>query len=587
MKKYIYISAISLCLCAVSCGYLDEEPYHYLTEEAALITEANYLKPSNMAYSFIPDGYNCVGNAFLDCATDDAMATASGSNVHKLARGNVSADSPILNPWANCYRGIHQALFAQYGLTTYKPFLAGKTEAAVEELLERYYNEMNALQALYGFILLQHYGGFPIIDEYMGLDDEEALEGKTRDTFADCVEHIVALCDSAANHLPVKLANSEVGRMTQGAALAIKAKTLVYAASPLYNQEGNTNPLIGYTAATVPSDYPEVTDRWKRAAAACAAVINLKGTGYALVAANNSAAFNTAIFNANGNCAEWIVMKTAAKNNSMENRHYPPSLSKNNGGGTVPTQDLVNAFTKSDGSDISVMTDGTATVYTGRDRRFDAFIAYEGCKTFASQIYTHIGDGATKDALNATTDHSTTTGYYLAKHLSPKINFTAASPGTYFHIWPIIRFSDIYLLYAEAMVNGYGDFNVDPEGYGLTALGAIQAIRKRAGYNASTDKFYNGITSAEDFMNKVVKRERRVELCFEGQRYFDLRRWLDAEEVLNKPVHGVEITKTGSNLAYKYFEADNRRTFTSNMYFSPIPKSVLKLNKAIQQNPGY
>lgn len=596
-KKHFILASLVFCGAVASCGYLDEEPYHYLTPEAALITEENWNKLYNEAYSFITSGHNHVGGAFLDCATDDGMATNTSSNIHKLAHGNISQDNTIVSPWTNMYRGIHQALYAKKGMEEYKPFLAGKTPEEVDRLVNQYYYELDALRALYEFVLLQYYGGVPIIDQAYDLSDQEELSNRTRDSFSACVEHIVALCDTAANHLGAKpAANTDYGRMTKGAALAIKAKTLVYAASPLYNRSGNDNPFIGYTEATVPEDYPTVEDRYKRAAAACASVINLQADGsispggkpvYSMVAVKNAAAFNTNIFNADAACLEWIVFKTNSKANSLENRHYPPSLSKNSGGGTVPTQDLINAFTAKDGSDVPEPKNGEATVYAGRDMRFDAFIGYEGSNQYRSKIYTHTGDGATLDALNAKIDYSTTTGYYLVKFFNPKVNFTQASPATPYHIWPIIRISDIYLLYAEAMVGGYGDFNVDPEGYGLSALDAVKAVRARAGFDPGTDKFYDGIASAEDFMEKIIKRERRIELCFEEQRYFDLRRWLDAEEVLNRPVHGADIYKNGSNLTYTYFEADSRRVFTPNMYFHPIPKGVLKVNKAIVQNPGY
>lgn len=583
-----------MALGAVSCDYLSEEPYHYLTPDAALVTEANYLRPVNEAYSFMWAGYNCVNGSFLDCATDDAMSTILTSNVHHIARGFISEDNTVYAPWTGAYRGIHQAIYAQNGLMDYATFLAGKTAAEVDALKLVYFHEMNALRAYYEFTLLQFYAGYPIVDKAYTLADEADLAGKKRDSYADCVEHIVALCDTAAKYLPVTRSDNEMGRMTKGAALALKAKTLAYAASPLYNQSTNTNPIIGYTAATVPADYPTVADRCKRAAKACLDVINLNTDGsiskagtkaYALVACSSSAAFNTSLFTANAACKEFILIKGAAKNNSLENRHYPPTMSKNSGGGSVPTQELVNAFCKSNGEDIPEPQNGEPTVTTGRDKRFAATIAYDGTRYY-KQIFTRTGTGATADAIGATADLSTTTGYYMYKFLYPMLNFTASNVATYFHLWPVIRLADMYLLYAEMAANGYGTFDTDPDGLGMTAKAAIQAVRKRAGFNETTDKYFASCSTTEDFI-ALVKRERRVEMAFEGQRYHDLRRWMDAMEVLNKPVHGCDIHYEGTDVTYTYFAADDRRAFTEKMYLHPIPKGVRKVNPAIEQNPGY
>ena len=548
-------------------------------------------------------GYNCCGGAFLDAATDDAMCTVSSSSVHRLAWGYLTEDNTIYSPWVNCYRGIHQCIFAQNGLEKYNTQFAGKTPEEVASLKEQFYHEMNALRAYYEFTLLQFYAGFPIVDKAYTLSDESEVLNIQRNSFSECVEHIVALCDTAAAHLHTIPHDDAamLGNMTKGAALAIKAKTLAYAASPLYNQASNTDPLLGYTASDVPAAYPAVADRWKRAAAACADLLNLRPDGtivpgsnfdaggntqYTLVSCGNASVYNsTSLFIGNASVKEWIVMKTAAKNYSLENRHYPPSISNNSGGGTVPTQELVNAFCKSDGSDIAEPTDGQNTVYTGRDRRFQAYIAYDKARYGSRQIRTITGDGATADGLNATPDLSTTTGYYMMKFLNPTLNFNA-TPNTQFHIWPIIRLADIILLYSEAMALGYDSFDTDPEGYGWTAKEAIQIVRKRSGFNKTTDKYFEGVTTTAQFIDKV-KRERRVELCFEGQRYHDLRRWMDAMEVLNKPVHGLETNVTGGSTTYTYFVADPRRAFTKAMYYHPIPKSVLKVNSKIKQNPGY
>lgn len=152
--------------------------------------------------------------------------------------------------------------------------LQNKTEEDIQTFKDTYCAETECLQALFEFNLLRHYGGFPIVDRIYEVDDPE-LQTKARDSFKDCVNHIVQLCESAAAVLKVdpEGGNGSYGRMTKGMALAIKAKTLLYAASPLYNRTDNNDPLLGYT------DGSDVTERWKLAAKACADVINLNADG--------------------------------------------------------------------------------------------------------------------------------------------------------------------------------------------------------------------------------------------------------------------------------------------------------------------
>ena len=597
------IALILTALLPLACSYIGEEPYTNLDAAAIGSNPNTYLLPANEAYSYIQSGYNFVGGAFLDAATDDAMSTVANSSIHRLARGYINMDNTIVTPWANCFRGIRQACFAQTVLHDYTVKLPGRTPEETAALKRQYYYEMTALRAHYEFILLQYYGGYPIVDEAIGFDRRQEATDIARNSFAECVEHICELCDTAAAHLYVVAHNDNaaLGRMTKGAALAIKAKTLLYAASPLYNRPGHDNPLTGYTSSDVPAAYPTVEDRWKRAAFACSQVLKLQkddgSPAYALVDCPTPASWNTDNFlTGDGSVSEWIFIRTAGKSTNLEKRHYPPTISRGSGGGTVPTQELVNAFCAEDGSRIPEPTDGQPTVIEARDRRFYAFIAYNGCRTFdiynngtlaaKRDVFTRSGKGETKDAIGAASDLSTTTGYYLAKFLYPQLNFTAKNVPSQYHLWPIIRLADIYLMYAEAMVCGYGSFDSDPDGLGLTALDAVKAVRTRAGFGPG-DHFYDGITDAADFMERVVKCERRIELCLEGSRYFDLRRWMDAPTVLNRPVHGVRINYDGTSSTYSYFEADPDRSFSERMYFHPIAKTVLKNNPNIVQNPGY
>ena len=234
-----------------------------------------------------------------------------------------------------------------------------------------------------------------------------------------------------------------------------------------------------------------------------------------------------------------------------------------------------------DGSDYTHSSDG-ASMYTNRDPRLAAIIGYDGSVYGKNTIYTRISDNTTIDGLNQVKNRSTNTGYYLAKFLDKTLNFGQANVGTVFHLFPMIRLSDILLSYAEAMHHAYG-MSADPEGYGLTAIEAIQKIRTRAGFGTN-DKFLNGVTD-NNFMEKV-KQERRIELCFEEHRYFDLRRWMDGNQ-LREPIIGMKVEENASGLHYTRITVDEARNFKDYMYYHPIPLKVIKESPSIQQNPGW
>jgi hypothetical protein len=568
---------------------MDEIPYERAQPEDIFTAENQYEKPATQAYSFLKSGMSRLAGAFLEAATDNATTVVYDSNVHLLARGYISANTAVETCWNVSYQGIHQALYAAKNYSEQPLRLQNQTEADIEKVKETLIAELTALRAVFELDLLRHYGGYPILDRVYEIGDP-AIADMRRNSFAECVQHIIGLCDYAAEHLDTEPrgAAGGYGRMTRGGALAVKAKTLVYAASPLFNRPENTNPLLGYVGAG------DVTQKWKDAAKACAEVINLKN------AAGNSkyTLFNAAsgglsayerlfIIQPNSN-TEYIVTTNSSKSNGLERRQYPPSKSvftANAGGGTVPSQEFVDAFTNMDGSDFVRTGTSGEEQYLNRDPRFYVTVVYNGA-TFNNQgvIYTK-KDRDNRDGLNTDVKSSTITGYYLRKFLDLTVNFNSSSAAaSAFHYYPIIRLADVYLMYAEAMTLGYG-IDIDPEGFGLTAKAAVQAIRRRAGFLVS-DKFLDGVATPEQMLRKI-KHERRIELSFEEHYYFDLRRWMDAEAVLNRPITGVSIETVSGTDQYTYFTVDGRRKFSVSMYYHPIPINEIKITPGIEQNPGW
>lgn len=564
------------------CSYMDELPYERSDAEDIFTSEALYERPTTQAYSYLKGGMSRVNDAFLEAATDNGTSVVYDSKIHTLAQGFATSSVPVEECWINSYQGIHQALYAIENYQKYTLRLQNKTPEEIEQTKRILIAELNALRAVFELDLLRHYGGYPIIDQVYELGSEE-IRNLRRNSFADCVNHIVGLCDAAAAVLNVEPrgAAGGFGNMTKGAALAIKAKTLVYAASPLYNRATNTNPLLGYVGST------DVTAKWQAAAKACAEVINLKRAN-----GQNKYTLNTDyerlfIIQPNSN-TEYIVTRNSVKANSLEERQYPPSLSRqgeNKGGGTVPSQEFVDAFTMADGTDFVRTAATGAEQYAGRDPRFYSSVVYNGA-AFGTHgtIYTR-RDPGDNNGLSTVVRGSTTTGYYLRKFLDLSVRFNGVqNPATAFHYYPIIRLADVLLMYSEAMTLGYG-IDADPENFGLTARGAIELVRRRAGFTG-TDRFLEGVTTPEQMMAKI-KQERRVELSFEEHRYFDLRRWMDAERDLNRPITGVEIQNIAGTDHYSYFTVDGRRRFSQHMYYHPIPLQELRNSPNIEQNPGW
>jgi hypothetical protein len=246
----------------------------------------------------------------------------------------------------------------------------------------------------------------------------------------------------------------------------------------------------------------------------------------------------------------------------------------------------VKAFQNLAGSD-AVWTAEGATVSPARnlyesparDPRLKWWIYYNGTRqhgTNPNPVATGIGQtsGLNKDATY------THTGYYLRKFVNTSVDLQTGSGGLY-KFFVIFRYAEILLNYAEAMNEACGATTL-PAGYTLSALDALNAVRTRVGM----PKFENNKPVDYESVKEGIRHERRIELCFEGHRYWDLKRWKIAEQVLNAPVHGIEIDGTGSRInSWREFEVENR-VFTKKMYLYPIPYNEL-LKTKMTQNEGW
>jgi hypothetical protein len=508
-----------------------------------------------------------------DVITDDAVSNDPSSAYRLMATGSWSADNDPVSQWNVAYKEIYYVnLFLQdYGQVTWD------AENAVINRLDqqRLKGEAYGLRAWWEFQLLEYHSGiaadgrllgFPIILKPLTVTDNLNL---ARATFEACVAQIVADCDTAIANLPDTYAdvagktdqNQAMGtrwsnRMDGFAARALKSRVTLFAASPAFNLS------TGQAA-------------WETAARAAGELLQTNG-GVASLSPTGLTWYR------NSADPEIIWSRAIVSTSGPEAENFPPSLLGN--GRTDPSQNLVNAFPMKNGYPLSNPLSGydPSNPYAGRDPRLSDYIIYNGNKLGAKgQIFTYLG--APINGINVQTN-STRTGYYLSKFMLDNVSVSNPTVNqnqfnTYF------RFTEVFLNYAEAANEAWGP-DADPEGYGFTARSILGAIRKRAGIT-QPDNYLASITSREDF-RALVHNERRLELCFEGRRFNDLRRWKDLAD-FQAAVGGVSITQTSASppsWSYAYDQVE-QRDYKDYMLYGPIPRDQILKSDSLQQNKGW
>lgn len=514
-------------------------------------------------YANMPKIYNSVGDDFLDAATDNAVSSnMSNTSVQQLAQGTYSSTGYPDDQWANEYAYIRQANIFIDNID--KVPLKGQLENGTP--MRRVWKaEARFFRALCYFELVERYGGVPLMgDSVYQLGGNVAL---ARNSFSDCVQYISNECDAIKDSLrPDPVDPAFIEMPTKAAALALKARTLLYAASPLYNG-GNIDPgndLTGYTAYSA--------DRWKEAADAADDIISMGvfalDDNFSSVDADYVDLF-TNQFN-----RERIFGRQGGNGTRVENENGPVGYTTVvNNGRTSPTQELVDAFGMANGEPITDPSSGydPQNPYLNRDPRLYATIFYNGAPWLGRSVQTFEG-GADKPG---GTIQQTRTGYYLRKFMGAFENTATYSNHSCDDI--LFRYGEVLLNYAEAL----NEYLPAPD---QNVYAAVEAIRKRAGLNPY--QLAPGLS--RDQMRVVIHNERRIELAFEGQRFFDVRRWKQADTTFNKMLHAELIYQLGSGtLSYQQIPVLQMAFKSPQMYFAPIPYSEVAKNGNMVQNPGW
>ncbi|MEO6732705.1 MAG: RagB/SusD family nutrient uptake outer membrane protein [Ferruginibacter sp.] len=535
-------------------------------------------------YAKIPSGYNRMlgGSSWaiststrnnislvpLECFSDDAVPSADGNEGWNIIRGGYSPVSTFDDNWGSSYSAIRAANI----------FLQNYQQVPWTDSSRKVWfpNETRALRAYFYFELIRRYGGVPLVDNKVFDPNEPELLNLKRNSFEECVNYIVSELDIVKDSLrpDASLANRttdpDLGRMRKSVVMAIKAQVLLLAASPLFNPL--STPGKAYTG------YPTYSaERWKAAADAAKAVMDLgiydlEASRYTLVL---SRANKEHIF---------FRMSDPRVDNSYAYYMSPPGYkpaNRNSEGRVSPTQEFVNAFPMKNGKAITDPTSGynPSNPYAGRDPRLEQTVFYNGAKWLQRPL--EIFEGGKDKPNNATlAPVQTQTGYYAKKFCandSSSANYTSTffRDGGFTPPWCVIRYADILLMYAEAK-NEYS-------GPDASVYAAVEKIRQRAGLSPYT--LPAGLSQAQ--MRDVVRNERRIELAFEEQRFWDIRRWKIAKAVYGTTLHGVTITKN-ANGSLTYAPKDvTTPYFTDAMYLFPIAIKETQVNRGIEQNPGY
>lgn len=542
-----------IALSFVSCKkYLAFDYYDGgYTEAQYWNIDANARGQLNGGYTFILDSYNRYDGAMLASGCDEAVNCVQNSNVNIFNNGSWSSLRYIDDEYANFYNGIRQVnvflahvAIANITPATDKPRLTG----------EAYF-----LRAYFEFELMKRYGGIVPATKIFNITDNLNLP---RSTFDQTVAQIVSDCDSAGLTLPIAAldyGSGDRGRATKAAELALKSRTLLYAASPLNNPANDLS-------------------RWQRAADAANAVVNLTRITNTTTGATGPACallpnyidwynYNTQAYN-----AEVIFATQAPARDDIELLNAPVSYSAAVGR-TNPTQEMVDAYEmKTTGLPITDPASGydLANPYKNRDPRLTFSILYNGNTLQGKTLNSVIG---TVDGIGGNI-YSTRTGYYMHKFLVDGATWNQPINTLIRRPWVIFRYAEMLLNYAEAQNEAVG-----PD---ATVYAAINKIRART--SVAMPPLPAGLSQSQ--MRDRIRNERRVELAFEEHRFWDVRRWKIGEQTFNAPVSGIKITSTNGVLTYDRFTFENR-IFTAKNYLYPIPQVELNNASKLTQNPGY
>lgn len=604
MNTKIFLLAGFISVLGSSCvNYLDPFPNGDRSQEELWTYQDMVQGLVGQCYNNMPGNYDDNEGAYFDGATDDAVLTSSTNNMRILATGALTtSQDPFKTYWDRDYKSIFSVnLFLKDRRGYNTRFIVDKR---LNELVRnRLQGEAFALRAWFQWDLLQKFGGkgmngqmlgFPIIKEPVDINGEINF---ARNTYDECVQQILNDCDSAYKYLPIAHRDFLVpvvsdrtyaggrywGRMDGITTRAIKALVCLTWASPRFNPANDNS-------------------RWDKAAKFAKEVIDFKLT----VDGGQANGFKPI------NAVNWfdpnfpgivISSRVQDKNDAMERMFYPGGFQGN--GVIGATQELVDAFPMANGRPITDPQSGynPASPYDGRDPRFYSTIFYN--TAIAKRIsgtpvnmYTFqnwaTGPTIGKDAAGVSQNNSLT-NYHIKKFVFMGLNWSDLSINRQPHSKFFIRWEHMILAFAEASNQVVGP--LDASTYGMSAKTAIQYLRARKTSDGlsglspvvpnAADIYLTEVAAAgKSGFDALVKNERRIETCFEGIRFYDLRRWSTDLNGINNAVHGASIKQNPDiTFTYNLNFVVQQRSYTS--AYLPIPYDEMLRMSNLVQNEGW
>jgi len=587
MNKKIVSIVLGIFLFA-GCTDLFEPALENILEKDFMYRDATFASGLLLnAYLRMPSN----GWRHSDVATDNAVHNDPQNDFRRMGTGQWSKDFNPMDEWRNSRSAIH---YVNMIINDTDKINWALDPEAKQLYADRFKGEAHALRAYFMLYLMQHHAGKGVSGQLLGIpivgesEDANTNFNVPRNTFEECMQFIYNDLDTAIRLLPVDYhvaAASDPlyinkyqpmgitpsafervfgqhghGKMSRRIAEALLARAKLFAASPAYTDGSLTT--------------------WEQAANAAGVVLQringvagLASTGHTWFA--NNAEINR--LGAGVNPPEILWRTAIEESNTIEQNNLPPTLF---GSGRInPTQNLVDAFPMANGYPITHPLSGynPNNPYVGRDPRLASYIVVNNSRVgVGNRVIVTAVNGVDNNALNRT-ETSTRTGYYLRKLLRMDVNVDPANRTVRRRYRPHIRYTEMFLTYAEAANEAWG-----PDGtgtFGFSAYDVVRAIRRRAGVGVASDPYLESIRGNKDLMREMIRNERRLELSFEDFRFWDLRRW---KLSLTEAVKGVSIE--GSIFTIIDVEA---RPFQDHMYYGPIPNSeILKFN-ALEQNAGW
>jgi starch-binding outer membrane protein, SusD/RagB family len=614
--KNILFLTVSFTFILTSCNdkFVDTQPLDQLSQEVV-------WGDASLAEAFVSELYGGLGNGGFDeqmlaSLTDETIFTHPGRNITTHTEGRINpADQGWINgtlSWVNMYSRIRACNLA---LTN----LAAPKFPNANSIADRLIGESKFMRAYYYHQLLRYYGGVPIVDKAFSLNDTDFLSA--RNSYEEVVNFIVKDLDEAAAKLDGKTLQKE--RATKAAALALKSRVLLYAASDMADIAtaktknkvlgAYPNPeLLGFTSGNR-------VERWQKAKDAAKAVLSLPGLGFQTnlsqpVSADLGAAnYVNQSLSMNGGQNELIFaryfIQTKNENGGRVGLFNGPN-GYNNWAGNTPIQELIDDYEMMDGSKFDwSKPEQAANPYANRDPRLRASILHEGSPWKprsasaspldpANQIQTgeyEINPGGTKkvqfglDTRKSSIEdwNGSYTGYYMRKFTNPSPAIVDQNSWQQIP-WPFLRYTEAILNYAEACIE---------LGEEAEAKTWLNKIRFRVGMPA--------ITESGEALKAKYRNERRIELVFEEHRYHDARRWMIAPTTLGRKASIINVKgtlKAGKSVAiYKFDPANYDYSFTvgkidpgkenrnwdDKIYYLPINRDEMNRNSKLIQNTGY